>query len=163
MKKAGYIYIMCMALVMLVSCTEISDNAVPAYPVSINLSTAGYWQTYGVHSPGAYRIFVKNDRIPANYPYTANTYTGYGGVLLVSDIYANSPVAYDLSCPVERRQDVRIGMDANTYEAVCALCGSRYDVMGGWGTPISGKAFTQKVGLSKYSVVKKGAGYNILN
>ena len=163
MRIGRYIYIMCIALVMLVSCTEVSDNAVPAYPVSINLSTAGYWQTYGVHSPGAYRLFVKSDRIPANYPYTANTYTGFGGVMLVSDIYTNTPKAYDLSCPVECKSNVRIAIDEKTYEAVCASCGSRYDVMGGWGTPISGKALTRKVGLSRYSVVQKGAGYNILN
>jgi hypothetical protein len=36
-------------------------------------------------------------------------------------------------------------------------------VMGGWGTPLSGKAFTQKVGMNRYNVVKTGSGYNIVN
>ncbi|MEE1338187.1 MAG: hypothetical protein UHD04_04510, partial [Muribaculaceae bacterium] len=81
MSKLGYIYIMCVAVAMMVaSCTKISDNQLPQAPVNINLSKAGYWQTYGVVAPGAYRMFVKNERIPSNYPYNANTYTGYGGV-----------------------------------------------------------------------------------
>ncbi len=163
MKKWCYIYIMYVLVVALASCTKISDNAVPSYPVNINLSTVGYWQTYGVTSPGMYKMFIKAERIPANYHYTARTYTGFGGVLLVSDIYTSTPMAYDLSCPVERRADVRIAIDEKNYDAVCSNCGSRFDVMGGWGAPVSGKALTQKVGMSRYSVVKSGAGYNIIN
>ncbi|MBQ4918096.1 MAG: hypothetical protein IIU72_09070 [Muribaculaceae bacterium] len=164
MSKLGYIYIMCVAVAMMVaSCTKISDNQLPQVPVNINLSKAGYWQTYGVVAPGSYRMFVKNERIPSNYPYNANTYTGYGGVLLVCDIYTANPMAYDLSCPVERRPDVRVSIDGNSYDAVCGSCGSHYDVMGGWGTPLSGKAFTQKVGMNRYNVVKTGSGYNIVN
>lgn len=159
-----YIYIICVAvLISGNSCTKISDSQIPSYPVNLNLSTAGYWQTYGVVSPGAYRKFVKSERIPANYPYNANTYTGFGGVLLVCDIYTGNPVAYDLSCPVERRDNIRVSIAENSYDAVCAACGSHYDVMGGWGTPLSGKALTQKVGLTRYNVVKTASGYNVVN
>ena len=156
---------MCAAVLFSIaaSCTEIKDNQIPEYPVSINLSTAGYWQTYGVTSPGTYQMFIKSECIPANYPYNANIYTGFGGVLLVSDVYTNTPIAYDLSCPVERRANVRVAISGDSFDAVCSSCGSHFDVMGGWGTPISGKALTQKVGLSKYNVVKRGGGYNIVN
>lgn len=155
---------MCIVVTMgVISCTEISDNQLPISQVKINLSTAGYWQTYGVTSPGAYRMFVKSERIPANYPYNANVYTGFGGVLLVSDIYSGEPVAYDLSCPVERRTNVRVTIENESYDAVCASCGSHYNVMGGWGAPISGKALIEKVGLTRYNVVKTGSGYNVVN
>lgn len=164
MIRQYYIYIMCIVVAMgVTSCTEISDNQLPISQVKINLSTAGYWQTYGVTSPGAYRMFVKSERIPANYPYNANVYTGFGGVLLVSDIYSGEPVAYDLSCPVERRANIRVTIENESYDAVCASCGSHYNVMGGWGAPISGKALIEKVGLTRYNVVKTGSGYNVVN
>lgn len=163
MSRVLYIIGVVLSLFMAQSCTKISDDQIPSYPVMLNLSTAGYWQTYGVSSPGLYRTFIKSERIPSNYPYNANIYTGFGGVLLVGDIYTGEPVAYDLACPVERRADVRISVDESSYEAVCPKCGSHYDVMSGWGTPLSGKALTQKVGLSRYSVVKTGSGYNVVN
>lgn len=145
------------------SCIEINDEKIPSYPVNINLSTAGYWQTYGVTAPGMYREFNIAERKPANYPYVASSRTGFGGVLLVCDIFSGEPMAYDMSCPVERRGDVRIHIDESSFDAVCSKCGSRYDVMGGWGSPLSGKAVAQKVGLTRYSVIKIGAGYNIVN
>lgn len=163
MTRLIYYIIGVILLLFTQSCIEINDDQIPSYPVSINLSTAGYWQTYGVTSPGMYRVFNVGERIPANYPYVATSRTGFGGVLLVSDIYSGEPCAYDMSCPVERRADVRIYVDESSYEAVCAKCGSHYDIMGGWGAPLSGKAVTNKVGLSRYRVVKMGAGYNVVN
>ena len=158
-----YIIGVILSLAMMQSCIDIDDNKIPSYPVNINLSTAGYWQTYGVTAPGMYREFNIDERKPANYPYVASSRTGFGGVLLVSDIFSGDPMAYDMSCPVERRADVRIYIDESNYEAVCPKCGSRYDVMAGWGSPLYGRALSMKVGLSRYSVVKFGAGYNIVN
>lgn len=169
MRKRAYIYIIgvLLALVIASSCTKISDDQIPSYPVYINLSYPGYWTTYGASSPGDYKTFIytTTERVPSNYPYTSNaaSRTGFGGVLLVCDIYSGEPRAYDLSCPVERRADVRISVDENNYEAVCSKCGSHYDVMSAMGAPLSGKAVTEKVGLSRYSVVKSGSGYNIVN
>ena len=163
MSRYYYIIGVILSVVIFHSCIDIDDNKIPSYPVNLNLSTAGYWQTYGVTSPGSYRIFNKSERLPANYPYNANIYTGFGGVLLVCDIYTSEPMAYDLSCPVERRADVRVSIDESTYEAVCPKCGSHYDVMAGWGTPVSGKALSEKVGMSRYTVVKTGSGYNVVN
>lgn len=164
LQKTIYIIGVLFSIVCISACTKIDDNRVPSYPVNLNLSTAGYWQTYGVTSPGTYRLFNKMERIPMNYPYNANIYTGFGGVLLVCDIYSGEPLAYDASCPVERRADIRVVIDdENINEAVCSKCGSHYDVMSGWGTPVSGKALTQKVGLMRYSVIKTGSGYNVVN
>lgn len=163
MGRLLYIIGVAVQLLFCLSCSKIDDNMLPSYPVYINLSTPGYWDTYGVVSPGMYRIFNKNEGVPTNYPYNANIYTGYGGVLLVCDLFESAPRAYDMSCPVERRADVRISVDSSNYEAVCAKCGSRYDVMSGWGAPLDGKALSQKIGLTRYSVVKTGSGYNVVN
>ena len=164
LQKTIYIIGVLLLIMYISACAKISDNQIPSYPVNLNLSTVGYWQTYGVTSPGTYKLFNKEERIPTNYPYNANIYTGFGGVLLVCDLYTSTPVAYDASCPVERRSDVRVSIEADdNYEAVCAKCGSHYDVMGGWGTPVSGKAYLQKLGLTRYTVVKTGSGYNVVN
>ncbi len=156
-----------LSMIACVSCTKISDDIIPSYPVYINLSNPGYWQVYGPSAPGDYRMFIYSgtERVPSNYPYGSNaaSRTGFGGVLLVSDIYTGEPRAYDLSCPVERRADVRVSVDESTYEAVCHKCGSHYDVMSAMGAPLSGKAVTEKVALSRYSVVKTASGYNVVN
>ncbi len=163
-QKVIYIIGVLLALVGGTACTKINDNQIPSYPVNLNLSTPGYWQTYGVTSPGTYRLFNKMERIPENYPYNANSYTGFGGVFLVCDIFTSEPLAYDASCPVERRAEVRVAIDENcNYEAVCPKCGSHYNVMSGWGGAVSGKAYSQKLGLNRYRVIKTGSGYNVVN
>lgn len=145
---------------------EVNDEKIPPVAVNIELNNQGLWDTYGVHGYGQYRIFIKADNIPANFPYTALSYTGFGGVLLISG-YANgdynTPLAYDLSCPVEAKQTVRIGIDPDSYEAVCPECGSRYDVCEGEGRPVSGRAVNLNYGLQRYRVVAASlGGYTIV-
>lgn len=53
----------------------------------------------------------------ADYPYTALDETGYGGVLLLSDVHG-VPKAYDAACPVEVKRDVRVFINGS-HEAEC--------------------------------------------
>ncbi len=139
-----------MALLLLgvaAGCNRIDNNVIPTYTVRLDLGTYGVWNTYGVNGVGEYRIFNRDKRLPANFPYNANTYTGFGGVLLIRGV--DEPLAYDAACPVERRADCTLTVDAK-LEAVCPKCGSHYNVINGAGGPISGTAITQKVGLTTY-------------
>lgn len=157
--------IVCLLLcgVTVLSCTEVNDrNRIPQREVYIDLSTMGYWSQYGAYTPGSYRVFSVIDRIPTNYPFTAKTRTGFGGVLIYNTPYGNV-CAFDLSCPVERKANVCVVVDENTNEAVCKECGSHYELMEGTGSPISGKAVSDNVWMTKYSAVKSGSGYNIRN
>lgn len=138
-----------------VSCDSVDDTRIPAAPVNIIFNDVGMWNTYGVGGALDSRTFVKENRVPANFPYTASTYTGFGGVLLVCDYFGN-PKAYDLSCPVECKRDVRVYINSDN-EAECPECHSRYAVFENEGRPISGTAAQRNFGLKRYSV-RNGAG-----
>lgn len=151
-------------------CDSIDDDRIPAVSVNIRLDTAGMWDTYGVGGYGQYRYFIRALRQPANFPYTEATYTGYGGVLLIGGMdpftsETNVPLAYDMACPVECKADVRVSIDDSNLDAVCPLCGSRYDVAMSGGAPVSGPALTGSVKykLQSYKVVRSSyGGYNIM-
>lgn len=155
------------------SCQQIDDDRIPALPVYINLSGAGLWNTYGVAGVGLWRNFISNTTptSPAGFPYTANSYTGFGGVLLIGGVdpftsEPNVPLAYDLACPVERDANVRVSIDSDNLEAVCHKCGSRYDVIMAGGSPVGGPALTgsTKYGLRRYECsADRGGGYIIHN
>lgn len=94
-------------------CHSVDDDRIPPLPVYLAFTTVGMWDTYGVAGATFHRRFILTERlrVPENFPFTALSQTGYGGILLVSDILGD-PQAYDLACPVEVRQDVRIRVDS---------------------------------------------------
>ncbi|MBD5201224.1 MAG: hypothetical protein HDS70_05765 [Bacteroidales bacterium] len=156
---------------LLLSCDSIVDDRIPAYPVAINLGDTGLWNTYGVAGFGIYRNFIKDatPSSPSGFAYTATSYTGFGGVLLIGgmDPYSgntNVPLAYDLACPVEVKPDVRVRIDPETFNAVCPVCGSVYDVTMSAGAPLSGPAAApnMKYRLQNYSVLGTQLGGYII-
>lgn len=155
-----------LAIILLSSCETINDNRIPPTAVNIELNNQGLWDTYGVHGYGQYRTFIKSERVPSNYPYTELTYTGFGGVLLISGALNgnyNVPLAYDLACPIEAKYNVRITIDNSNFQAYCSKCGSRYDVCEGSGRPVSGEALTKNYGLKCYNVIPSSlGGYTIM-
>lgn len=143
------------------SCEKIDSNRIPYSPVNIELDNAGLWQIYGVHSMGENRSFIKSLKVPANYNYTALTYTGYGGVVIIGGPN-NEVLAYDLCCPVEARSDTRININSK-YEGECPVCGSRYDLLYLGGGPISGPAVNKKYGLQRYRATANPLGGYVIN
>lgn len=157
--------ILLLTICMITSCESVNDERIPPVAVYIDLSNQGTWDTYGVHGYGQNTRFIKQERIPANYPYSTLTYTGFGGVLLISgrsgDDY-NSPLAYDLACPVEAKNNVRLSIDRQTFEAYCPKCHSRFDVCENNGAPISGEALSRNYGLQRYKVNRAQMGGYII-
>ncbi len=153
MKKSALLALLAL---LLCCCDSVNNKEVPQTMVRIDLGTFALWDTYGVTGAGDYRIFNRPKKQPSNFPYNVNTYTGYGGVLLMMGFEGGNygPVAYDAACPVENRPDVSVGVDASNFDAVCPLCKSRYNVFNGGGGPISGQAATRKppLGLRILSV-----------
>lgn len=155
------------------SCQQVDDDRIPSLPVYINLAGAGMWNSYGVSGVGIYRNFInwQGEMSPSGFPFTSNTYVGFGGVLLIGGIdpftaEPNVPLAYDLSCPVERSQTIRVGIDSGNLEAVCPVCGSHYDVITAGGAPVGGPALTgkYKYGLRRYVCQpESGGGYIVHN
>ena len=142
-------------------CDKIDNKTVPSFTVRIDLGNIALWNTYGVAGMGDYRIFNREKQLPSNFPYNVNTYTGYGGVLLMMGLEA--PMAYDLSCPVEVSRDVILSVNPDNYDAVCPRCGSRFNPLTGAGGPMSGVAINNKVGMRQYRVNPSNGGYFISN
>lgn len=168
MNKVIHIAFALLFTIILAGCDKVNNNEVPSYVVHIDLGSIAMWNTYGVAGVGDYRIFNRAKQLPSNFPYNANTYTGYGGVLLImaldSSTGSYAPQAYDAACPVENRQDVTVGIDASNFEAVCSKCHSRFNVLTGMGGPISGTAFTSHYGLRIYKAHSTSyGGYIITN
>ncbi len=138
------------------SCHSLDDERIPVQPVNIVFPTVAEWNVYGVSGAMTWKSFIRQDRVPANFPYTASTYTGFGGVLLVCDVLGN-PQAFDFSCPVERKQNVRVFINTeHEHLAECEECGSRYNVFSLLGHPVSGEAAEKGYALRRYKV---GGGF----
>lgn len=147
---------------MVAGCHHIDDDRIPVMPVYIPFSSVGVWDLYGVSGAGQYRYFIKSEGKPSNYPYTATSATGFGGVLLMSDIHSQ-PVAYDLACPVECKATTRIAVDSDELIARCPVCGSTYDVITNYGYPLSGPAAERGYGLQRYNVsLATGTTYMVI-
>lgn len=155
------------------ACDSVDDTVIPSMRVAINIGDTGLWNSFGVSGYGQFRYFIRYDNTlePQGFPFTAATFTGYGGVLLISGMdpfttEVGVPLAYDLSCPVEKSQTIRVVIDPETLEAVCPVCGSRFDVTMRGGTPISGPAEEgkRKLGLRRYRCLATSTGgYVITN
>lgn len=148
---------MAVMLILTAGCDSVDDERIPAVPVSLNLASTPLWDTYGVSAFGDYRSFIKTLGIPRDFPYSEKTYTGYGGLLIVCGLNpftleAGVPMVYDLCCPVECKPEIRVEMQNQgaVPEAVCPVCGSRYDVVERGGSPVSGPALQDKYGLRRY-------------
>ena len=164
----------CMALGIAIgiflSCNTLDDDRIPNMPVNISLADPGLWNTYGVSGFGTHRNFILTQQ-PAGFPWKSNSATGFGGVLLIEGVdpfsaVTAAPLAYDLSCPVERRPDIRVKVENATYMAVCPQCNSVYDVTSAGGAPIEGEAAEgkYKYRLKMYRVIPSGTGgYYITN
>lgn len=137
------------ALLFLSSCNQVDDDRIPYSPVNIPFASLAMWETYGVTGALQHRNFILDRGEPSGYPYNSFSYTGYGGVLLCGDIHGN-PVAYDLSCPVERNRSVLIVVDDDAVNAYCPKCHSVYDVFANYGIPLSGEAAEHGYALRRY-------------
>lgn len=161
------------AALLLGGCETVNDTRIPAMPVYIDLSNQGMWNSYGVSGFGSFRYFVCQTGSaiePAGFPYKDGAATGYGGVLLIEgmdpfELQTSMPLAYDLSCPVEKSQTIRVAIDPKTFEAVCPVCESHYDVTMGAGAPTAGPALAgeRQYGLRRYAVHPTTLGGYIIN
>ena len=156
-KKLSTLLTAVLCACILISCSRIDDKRLPPVNVNIVFTTDAMWATYGIGGALDHRRFIKSSTnpVPQNFPYTIATYTGYGGVLLVGDLYGN-PLAYDLACPYEAKPDIRIVVDESEHDAACPACGSTYDIFGGNGRPTSGPSAEHGYGLTRYRVLEGG-------
>ena len=154
MNKLLRILFSLVAVMPLVACHSVDDDRLPPAPVRLTFYTVAEWNLYGNPAALEYKMFIKEQRIPSNFNYTAISETGLGGILIVGDVMGMF-LAYDLACPVEIKKDIRLKIDSEKHDAYCPTCGSRYDIFANYGSPTSGPAAEKGYGLQKYYV---GAG-----
>ena len=147
--------------ITLFSCTSVDDERIPFAPVYVSFSTVGDWQIYGVSGALEYNRFIKSEKIPAGYPYAELSQTGFGGVLLVASFEGN-PQAFDLSCPVECKQNVRIFVNEENLVGECPQCHSTYDIFR-FGGPLSGLAAEKGYALRRYAVSSPATMYKLIS
>ena len=144
------------ALLLVAGCDRLDNQRIPPAPVNITFATVGDWNVQGIGGALDYKRFIKEQLLPPDYHYSALSATGFGGILLAGDVNGE-PVAYDLSCPVECKRDVRIFVDAEAMVAECPKCHSTYDIFSLGGHPLLGQAARDGFGLRRYNV---GPGRN---
>lgn len=99
---------------------------------------------YRLYDQGAY-LYIDENAYRVDY----ERY-GFGGVIIVHtydplDIYC----AFDISCPNEKSQTVRISEPDDMMVCTCEGCGERYDLLMGTGFPMDG---ISNIPLKKYTV-----------
>lgn len=148
MKCVKYICAL-IAVLLLMGCEYGEYDRIPPAAVRIEFGNAAVWNVYGVAAYPDHREFIKEENKPRGFTYIANSYTGYGGVLLLCDP-VNVVRAYDLSCPVERSSKIRVRYDDEELVLRCDECGSTYDIT--TGSPLSGVASESRYFLQPYAV-----------
>lgn len=138
------------AAMALTGCDTVDNRRLPTPYVHLVFNTQSDWVVHGVSGAGTYKYFNKDKRLPANFPYTAASLTGTGGVLLCTT-FLGEPVAYDAACPVECRGDIIVKVNADLL-AECQRCHSCYDIFSLGGAPVSGEAARQGYGMQTYRV-----------
>lgn len=146
-----------LATVFLSSCHSVDDTRLPTAPVNVVFNDPGVWSVYGIGGALQHKRFIKDEQIPAGFPYAAASYTGFGGLLLVGD-FTGQPVVYDLACPVECRRDVRVAVDDDLHIAACPVCHSTYAIYESYGHPLSGIAADRGYGLTHYRIMPTATG-----
>ena len=149
MNAMKHICVVVVMLLALMSCEYGEYDRIPSAPVRIEFGSAAMWSTYGVSAYPDHKEYIKSENKPRGFTYIANSYTGYGGVMLLCDPLGIVH-AYDLSCPVERSSKVRIKYDDESLELRCDECGSTYDTT--TGSPLSGVAAEERYFLQPYAV-----------
>lgn len=153
LKLIPFAFCAVVAILTATSCEKIDNNRIPPVETNLIFYTIGDWQRYGVSGAGETRQFIKQNGIPAGYPYKVSEATGFGGILIVCDPLGEY-IAYDLACPVECRSDIRVQPDTDNPLAgmvKCPKCGSVYNLFA-QGVAASGEATKARYGLQNYFI-----------
>ena len=127
-----------MGILLFVSCNLNYVSPIPDFPVYLRIDMNSEYTTFW-QNPYQYRVFEK--------PRLANERVGYSGIVVFCDI-DNVYYAYDLCCPNEQKQDIKI-IPNDIGEAVCEECGEVYNLTFGMGVPTQG---ISKHPLKRYNI-----------
>ncbi len=158
MKRAGYI--ITLLLLILTACNDEDHDRIPTAAVRVEFASQAMWDQYGVNGSFIHQRFILRKNLPAGFPYTLTSATGYAGLMLITNEHA-TPFVYDLCCPVEINASTRIEYDDSRICLRCPRCESTYDIS--TGAPMSGVAKEKRYFLARYNIAPYGTagGYLI--
>ena len=85
MKRTGNILILLLITIIATSCDGGDRDRIPAAAVRVEFANQAMWDQYGVSGSFIHRRFILNQKIPAGFPYTLSSATGYGGLMLITN------------------------------------------------------------------------------
>jgi len=128
-------YTVLLFLMALSGCRGYESN-IPDRPVYLKRNI----DTENISSPGSF-LYISSVKF-------ATDRIGFGGILIIHT-YENNFSAFDLACPVELRENIRIGKPDQSLISKCDSCGEKYYLIDGSGTPTKG---ISKERLKRYKV-----------
>ena len=149
MCKHRYIEFILICLLTLTGCEQVNYSPIPKAPVQLTINTeAGAYVHFVTANIGEYIIV---DGSGYHYhgqtlPLTNTDYYGYAGTLIYIT-HDQHYAAFDLCCPhCIKREPCYV----DGFYVICPICGERYDVSHGFGTPTQS---ISKQALRKYSAI----------
>lgn len=160
--KILFICTVSVLMFFIISCEKESNlNSIPYAEVyfEINLEKT---PDKNLRTPGRSETFIN--------PRLSTDRVGYSGLLITCS--ALEPItnsiyqlyAYDLCCPYEKQQNIRVEPIQENVTAKCMKCGSIFNIFNGVGNPIAGpakenlqvyKAIFQNSAQPKFLIVRK--------
>jgi nitrite reductase/ring-hydroxylating ferredoxin subunit len=127
-----YLFVGLLAL-QFASCDDTYKSSIPDYPVHLELNLAAEYSTFR-NSTNKSFTFIRG--ITPGIPET--NYTGFGGILVYSG-FDGQYYAFDMSCPYEAKQNIRVHPN-DIGQAICDSCKTVFNIGYGIGDPASGPA-----------------------
>ena len=145
-------------LFALLSCSDTVDIRIPYRVVYLELDLT--YNDKELNAIQAYKIYTQRDIDQAG------EQTGFGGVLVYHGLSGSGTgtfYAFDAACPYEAASNVRVEVDESAIYAVCPQCGSKYELLNGFGNPVEGSAAEEKYRLQPYTVESIGSKLYVHN
>ena len=128
-----YFLSLCCLMYIFTSCTKVEDNPIPNYRVYLNLDLT--FEDKDLKAIPSYKEYsVKDINV------IQGESVGYGGVLVVHNMLGEYQ-AFDRACPYEVRSNVLVEVDNEILYAVCPVCGTKFDIGTGNGSPNGASKF----------------------
>lgn len=137
-----------MGLLATFACSKTYNSSIPSYEVYLELDLT--YQDKALKAIQAYKIYDQSNIDQAV------ERTGFGGVLVYHGVSSDGRDAYyafDAACPHEASRSVRVEVDEDGIYAVCPMCNSKFELLNGFGNPVSGPA---EYNLKPYQVIMEG-------
>lgn len=141
---------MCLVMGVLATfaCSKTYESSIPSYEVYLELDLT--YQDKALKAIQAYKIYDRSNIDQEG------ERTGFGGVLVYHGLGSDGGDAYyafDAACPHEASRNTRVEVDEDGLYAVCPACNSRFELINGFGNPVSGPA---EYNLKAYQVFHEG-------